>query len=210
MMLRLILVGLVTSMGLELPSGRDVSCWAESGRSWANAQVAALTTSGVEVAPAEAPGVAVGPVEADRAFEAVGAEMAADFAADRALTCAQAQAPALALAQPDAGCDGDTAAAVAVAEAVAVARAEAEPGIIEEVVIGLPSGEEVAAVALSTPADEPAMGAVAVVAEEDMEAGDDTPSHADRLAEAVRLTREAAQAWADLIQEPADEIPCGR
>ena len=205
MMLRLILVGLVTSMGLELPSGRDVSCWAESGRAWATAQVAALTPGG-EVAPTGVAEVAVGPVEADRAFEAIGAEMAADLAADRALACAQVPA----LAQPDAGCDGDTAAAVA--EAVAVAEAQAEPGVIEEVVIGLPSGEEVAAVALSTPADEPVVTvAVAVaVAEEDMECGDDTPSQSDRLAEAVRLTRQAAQAWADLIQEPADEAPCGR
>src|SRR5262249_41667144 len=32
--LRLALVGLVASLGLDLPSGRDVDRWAESGRTW--------------------------------------------------------------------------------------------------------------------------------------------------------------------------------
>ena len=213
MMLRLILVGLVTSMGFQLPSSRDMSCWAESGRAWASATIHDMggavptTVAVVEAQPETRPEpaaatVAVAPAAADEAFAGVVAGMAADFAADRAL--ALGVAPAAAEDH-----DGATVAIVEVAE-------------VTDPTVALPAGEESATVVAAevavvaavestdceglAPAGPAEVEAVAVVAaEEAMGVEDDSPTRADRLADAVRLTRQAAQAWADLMAEPADE-----
>ena len=48
MTLRIMLVGLVASMGYDLPSGPDLSCWAQAGRDWVHARMTDLTGSVVE------------------------------------------------------------------------------------------------------------------------------------------------------------------
>ena len=183
MTLRLILVGLVTSMGLELPSHRDVSCWVESGRAWANARVCDLTSCGVEVLPAPAAESAGQPAEADLAFQAVQGEMAAEFRSDAILAAAEVQA-----------LDADS-------------DAPSDVTLVE-VTVGLPEGEELASASSVDPATEATSTAsIEMTAEEDEE---DAPPRVDRLASAVRLTREAAQAWAAVMQEPADEAGSSR
>ena len=50
MTLRIMLVGLVASLGFDLPSGSDVSCWAQAGQTWFQATM--LDQSGpVKVEP---------------------------------------------------------------------------------------------------------------------------------------------------------------
>src|SRR4051812_14256862 len=48
MTLRIVLMGLVASMGLELPSGPEVSGWTRSGRDWAHARLADLSGAVIE------------------------------------------------------------------------------------------------------------------------------------------------------------------
>jgi len=195
MTLRLILVGLVTSMGLELPSGRDVSSWAESGRAWADARFTDLPAPSVEVVPAiesadldPAPGPVIVAAarciqpDADRVFDAVSEGMAADFASDRAVTVAGIPASA-----------ADSDATVA------------ESGMPA---VGLPEGEELATAYAPGVEDAPAEAAGPASGDEPTEAAaaeDDAPSRADRLSSAVRMTREVVHAWAALIQDSAEE-----
>lgn len=186
MILRLMLVGLATSMGLELPSGRDLSCWAESGRAWADARLSDLAGPVVECGPdlavaacSEGPGEPDGPTAeaegfratADPAFEVAVERIVDEFAADLVATRAR----------------------------------ELESGPVVAMVdgpmlVGLPEGEE-----LSGPRD-PADG----VASESETAGesaevDDPDSRSSRLSSALQMTREAVRAWADVMAEcPAD------
>ena len=176
MLLRLILVGLVTSLSLELPSGRDVSSWAETGRAWANASLVSLETPEVAVvAPAAAAVASPTPDQADHEFQDVVGAMAAGFAADQAIRVDEPQV-------------------AAALEATSAPEVEAE--VVADAAAALPAGEEVATVA---PAD---FESVAVVAETTEPEADDFADQAERLATAVRLTREAAEAWAAVIAEP--------
>ena len=212
MFLRLILVSLVTSMGLELPSDRDVSCFTESVSAWANANICHL--AGPEVAtvtqtPVTADAEIVKVCEsapADVTFESVQAEIAAEFAAE-----------SLAV----------------VAETPTTFNSCGEPEVVtltETTTIGLPDGEELATI-VTVVSDEHA--AVVIVEEAPIEAISiasndldttsdfdwdadaleveaDAPAPADQVTAAVRLTREAARAWAGLFQKAADEATCGR
>ena len=190
MTLRIMLVGLVASLGFELPSDGDLSCWSHSGREWVAARLADFSgprreadppvAEGVGRAVAEAPALAeASHADADLIFEVASETMATDFAAD--LLALQSESPG-----PD---DAPTP-----AEAPVIAS------------VGLPAGED-----LATP-DAPAVEVVAssesVEADEaSIEEEHDAPSVA-RLSNAVRLTREAVQAWAELIQEsPEDAEP---
>lgn len=110
MALRLLMVGLVAGLGLDLPSGRDVGRWARDGRAWLERTVAALSPApmpddagafAAEAPEPDAPIAATGPVVPvaptlaaeivlaktsggmDRDFSAVVDQMAVDFAADR-------------------------------------------------------------------------------------------------------------------------------
>ena len=198
MTLRLMLVGLVTGMGLELPSERDLSCWADSGRAWVHARLADLPSFGVEVVqtddvcgepepePAVKPAATESaPTAADLAFEAASGRVSADFASDQAASLASARVAA----------DSDATFAEAAAPAA----------------FGRPAGEEIATVPAPAPTVEVAAAEPAVPPSADDETcggvafEDEAPSRADRLSSAVRITREAVQAWSDLIRESADE-----
>ena len=195
MTLRLMLVGLVTGLGLELPSERDLSCWADSGRAWVHARLADLPRVGVEVVqsddlcgepesePAITPAAACSPTAADLAFEAASGRVSAEFASDMAATLASAKAAA----------DSDATFAEAAAPAA----------------LDLPAGEEIAPAPATTVEVAAAEPAVPPSADDETCGGvafeDEAPSRADRLSSAVRITREAVQAWSDLIRESADE-----
>ena len=189
MTLRIMLLGLVASMGIELPSDADVSSWTRSGRDWVNARLVDLSGRSVEADPADAgpadchqastptgsPVVAVAEdstASADNAFEAVSGAMAADFSAD--LMAIQAE-------------ESST-------EAAPVALV-----VLETPAVGLPDGEETMCQAAR--ADE----AEAVGPGEPTIESDESPSRLERVSSAVRLTREAVHAWAALIEESAEE-----
>ena len=184
MLLRLILVSLVTSMGLELPSSQDVSCWAESGRSWANAKLADLTVPEVAVVSATDLGEECPSEEADLVFQSVVGEMAGDFATDQ--------------------CDlrGSQPASDAYCDAMPVE-------VVETVVVVLPEGEELAAVVVMDDVVEPSSIA-SLDDEPSFEEDEVAPSRTDRIASAIRLSREAVQAWADLVQECGEDAEFGR
>ncbi len=102
MMLRIMLVGLVASLGLELPSNDDVSHWTRSGRQWASARLAELSEIQSEtgrafeglaenepnVEPPAAPAEAL--ATSDAAFQAAADRVAGDLAADLAAVAAPA------------------------------------------------------------------------------------------------------------------------
>ena len=187
MMLRLMLLGLVASMGLELPSGRDVASWASTGRAWAEARMAGPV--GVESAPGlSSPRGPRRVVEtrADLAFEAISDGMAAEFAADRA-------------------------------EPVAVLPEAVDAPLVtlDEAVVGLPEGEEPpildeVALARAEPSSQAIPAEPGDSSDEGIDAEDEAPTRADRLTSALRKTQEAVRAWADLIGESADEAEPAR
>src|SRR5262249_17052965 len=74
MALRFLLVGLVVGLGVDLPSGEEVSAWVRSGRDWIQARVDGVL--GAEVATA--------PKSTDAEFSAIVDEMAGAFTADLA------------------------------------------------------------------------------------------------------------------------------
>ena len=92
MTLRIMLVSLVASLGLELPSDHDLACWSRSGREWVAARLADFSGPGLEAdqpaaevaaEPDATPVIAeVVKADDDRTFEVASEAMAADFAAD--------------------------------------------------------------------------------------------------------------------------------
>jgi hypothetical protein len=197
MTLRIMLVGLVASMGFELPSGGDLSSWTQSGREWVNARMADLTGSVVEAdclgsgstgcLQAESPdsigpSVVAEPAKAadDAAFDAVSEAMVAEFVAD---TMPMAEMPSPIEDDP------------------ATVGVEAPP-------VGLPDGEELAAQVAPASDVEPAdafesddMPADATTETEEAE----DASRADRVSSALRVTGEAVRAWVSLIRVSTDE-----
>jgi hypothetical protein len=75
MALRFCLVGLVVTLGFELPRGEDVSAWMRSGWNWVFADE---EVSSIRVASAAAPS----PTSADAEFAGIVDRMAHSFAAD--------------------------------------------------------------------------------------------------------------------------------
>ena len=67
MTLRIMLVGLVASLGFELPSGPDVSSWAQAGQAWVRARM--LDPSGPSVEPTARPGGPADCHQVDETFE---------------------------------------------------------------------------------------------------------------------------------------------
>ena len=191
MFLRLILVSLVTSMGLELPSDRDVSCFTESVSAWANANICQM--AGPETAattPAETDEVCES-APADVTFESVQAEIAAEFVAESLIIADETPTANDSCGEPDV------------------------VTLTEVITIGLPDGEELATIV--TVEEVPVESFSIASAEADLDLSDaeleveaDAPAPADQVAAAVRLTREAAQAWACLFQQAADEVDCTR
>ena len=89
MALRVLLVGLVTSLGFELPTSANVDAWARSGRAWCHTRQAEweapmpddATAFATEPAGAESGAASI---DADRAFAALVDDAASAFAADLA------------------------------------------------------------------------------------------------------------------------------
>jgi len=194
MTLRIMLMGLVASMGYDLPSGPDLSCWAQAGRDWVHSRMADLTGSEVEAdCPdlgltdchrAKAP-VSIEPsviaeevkVSDDSAFVAVSEAMVGEFAADL-MTIRDETSP--------------------VEDAPVMVAGDAPP-------VGLPGGEELTVQV--SPVGEAEKADVFKSDDMPSETTDETdkaPPQAD-LSSAIRLTREAVQAWANLMPQPSDE-----
>jgi hypothetical protein len=202
MTLRIMLVGLVASLGYEPPSGSDVSCWAQAGVAWVQAQ--RLDRSGTVyelkldltepsdrqqvVEKLEVPALDCDcgqEVARDAAFMAVTDGIAADLSAD--LLASQREE--------------------ALSDQLETKLAREVPAPV-----GLPAGEEVGC--LIVPVDETRTAEVEWT-EEDKLADPAEPtveSHArpDRVSSAVRLTREALEAWAALMQETVEECHSAR
>ena len=194
MTLRIMLVGLVASLGFELPSGSDVSCWAKAGQTWIQSKM--IDPSGPEtvepkldvvvptdcrqvVEKSEVPSI-VSEKEtcaADAAFQVVTESIAVDLSADL-LANHREEAPA----EP------------------VVARVELEA----PAPVVLPEAEEAGCLIVN--ADEAKTAESAWTLDEAKSTEpvetivEDAPKP-DRVSAAVRLTREAVQAWADLMQE---------
>ncbi len=184
MLLRLMLVSFVTSMGLELPSSHDVNRWSDSGKAWVHAQMCDSPAPAAEVIPTVEPVAAGLSAEADLAFATASGAMVSDFAADPVLVASDD------LPAGEDCCD------------------LAPVDTVELVVVALPAGEEVEVVieiAATTEPDFMVSDELATAEEQD-----DAPSRSERLAEAIRLSREAAHAWAAVIQEPVEEVGCSR
>lgn len=207
MALRLILVGLVASMGFEPPSMTRVESWGRTGQQWVVAQSSALMSmvSGPvaietaaseepDAAPAEAPALAAAEPAApaapeavdDLTFEVVVEGMAVQFGDDLAMMT-PAPAPAVVAA---------TTPAPAPAEPVVV---ETVPPVVAEVV---PPAVEPPSVAATVPhADD----LPAPVAEAASTLADATPAapRAARFSQALRLTSRAMAAWASVLDAPS-------
>ena len=212
MTLRIMLLSLVASLGLELPKDDTLSTWMHTGREWVVSMVgepkeccgepnkldAAVAVCHATSAESSCRPAVVEPssMVADAAFETVTNALAADFAAD----------PVVADALESKATDPSMS-SVEVAE------------MTEAPAVGLPDGEEMASLPVvaetvvqeATPTCEEAMDmelAEAATVEESTtstEATEVTPSRADRLAHALQLTRDAMNAWAEVMQEPAAE-----
>jgi hypothetical protein len=186
------LLGLVASMGFELPSGSDLTRWVDSTKCWVDATMADRSGRCVEapqpdVSPTDclqakeschAPIVVEQPKSSeDKAFEAASNAMAADFAADL-------------LAQTSEPKTLDTQTSIV--------------EVLEVPAVGLPAGEELATQVVV----EEKVEVVAEVVEGPVvtvEVTEVMQERLDRISNAVRLTREAAQAWAEVIQDSVDE-----
>ena len=171
--LRIMLLGLVVGMGVELPSADRFESWASQGRQFATSvwtEVQALrngTEASPEAAKIEARQLAA---KADRTFDAAMDAVATEIAADLALIAKANDPVRNEIAEIDAeGVEAPTTVDVA-------SDAEFPDG---------PDAMDVAAL------DE--------VSEPDADRGEDE----ERLTSAVRLTRDAVGAWIDLLKSPS-------
>jgi hypothetical protein len=186
MALRILLMGLVASMGFELPSGPDVSTWVRSGRDLVYARLSDPSGPVVEVdqpeagptdgLPADVSGAIVPPAiveevaaPADEAFLAASEATAASFLAD-------------AKSIRDEGSPGE--------DISSMLSSEAPP-------VGLPVGEELAVIE-SEGEDEATAWA------------EQRSTRAERVLSAIQLTHDAIQAWSELIQESPDQADLSR
>jgi hypothetical protein len=92
MALRLLLVGVVVGLGVDLPGGAEVASWARTQADWVQAKVDGWLASG-EADAAE--------TSADAEFAAIVDGMADDFAADLARAEPAAPGPVVAASAPD-------------------------------------------------------------------------------------------------------------
>jgi hypothetical protein len=178
MALRLLLVGFVASLGCEWPSGGELTSWARDGREWVGARLADLGSVRAER------GLACSiPADRGQAGDSSatlgGRDLAFDvvvegMAADFAVDLAATRAEdARWEPAPDAIVGGGPA-----FDPIALAWTDPEPALID--------GD-------ATPAtiEEPASRAMLRA----------RPARVERLSSAIRLTRQAYQAWALLIRE---------
>ena len=198
MALRCLLVGLVASLGFELPSSQDVTSWTALGQNWVSARSADLSalqaeatgwltatdptlrprTDQVATAEAEPMAVAEATTEAaaspaDLAFDSIGEGMALAFGTDLEAIRAEGATDARKLE--------------AASEVVATVEPQPQPE------------DERMTLAFPAPSAD-------LTDEEGMDQDEIAAIRADRLSSAVRLTREAVQAWASVIESVGDEV----
>ena len=182
MALRVLLVGLVASMGLALPSGQDVKSWADSGGRWVESRLADLNHFRAEAerafegGPATDPAVyaeATAPARTevattrdDLTFDAVVEGMASSFAADLA-TIEKAKS------------------------GVEIAATTPAPTLEEVPADTCIAPDALVAEGDSLDLENPEASPTPVLAVE-------SPSTAEKLTSAVRLTKEAVNAWASV------------
>jgi hypothetical protein len=185
MALRFLLVGLVMGLGVDLPSGQEIASWARAGGEWLQARIDGAF--GPEaVAEAEA--------APDAEFAAIVDQMAREFGAE-------------AVAESKANPDTEFAAIVdqmagSFTADLAMAEGPATPQWPAFEPIEVPDDPTPGlafALNRASQAEERIPGPPAPeVATAPITAQD--PAASDRLASAVRLTREAASAWMSLIR----------
>ncbi len=185
MVLRMMLVSLVASLGFELPSGRDATAWVQSGRNWVDARIgdfaefrAAGERAFVGITEADGPGELAKPAISDPAPTL---KASADLAFEAVAETMVADFAADRLAQRE------------IVAAPVVVSVAAIPETVEPTPTALPSGEEFVASVESAP--DAVAASPEIVAD-----GGEACATAERLSSAVRLTRQAVQAWAELIQ----------
>jgi hypothetical protein len=201
MALRLVLVSAVAGLGLSLPSGDDLSVWVLRARNWINARLAewdppivneegafVFAAEATEPTPTEptptqatAPPSSAARAEAiDLVFDAVQDEMAASFASD---LIPVEPAPKALLAEAETK--------VAPIEAPEFDPMEVGDDLYPGLAFALNREAEGVVIAPPAPAasrsEHPAPAA----------------SRSEQWAQAIRLTREAAYAWANLLHGSA-------
>lgn len=191
MTLRIMLVGLVASLGFEPPGSPDVEGWLQAGRTWFQERMLDRSEPEVERPlelamqsdcqqaqvrlDAPAP-VREKEIASDAAFEAVSEGIVAELSSDL-----------LAIHRDEALND----------------QLGANFTVEDPVSVGLPEGEEVGCLILTSAAE--AESAIVDRTSDSVEPIIGSAEPLDRVSSAVKLTREAIQAWADLMQQPVEE-----
>ncbi len=187
MALRCLLVSLVASLGFELPSGQAVTAWTTSGGDWISARTVDLSAIGAEASgwlgsndPTMKPRTEV--LVATPAPSPTGNDESSPPSTDLAFASIN---DGMARAFAD---DSQT----ALAEPVPVALAQEGSPATPVEVLPQPAADSLA---LAFPAL-----ATAATDEEGDDSAASPPASVDRLSSAVRLTRDAVEAWASLVQ----------
>ena len=185
MAIRFLLVSLVAGLGLEAPSAQDVATWTRSGRDWVQARVDDFSNRRV-IAESE---------QANVAFDGVVARMADDFTADLA-SIDQPKPIAILSFEP-----------ITVPEeldsGMGYAMNRQAQGEGRQIEIAVPDELELG-IAFELNRDSQGQGQVVTISGPPAEPDSSTspePIRASRLASAVRLTGQAAQAWMTLLRE---------
>lgn len=199
MVLRCLLVSLVASLGFDLPTGQDVTSWTMSGKTWVSDRAVDLSAMGAEASgwlgindptmksnPAALPATEVVVVAPTEVTEAMPADLAFDSIGE-----------GMALAFQD---------DLSTARAEEIVPAPADEAVVVMIVTTEP---------LCQPVEEgltmafPAADADATTEEMDQSAVVQSDS-AERFSSAVRLTRDAVQAWASLVQTVGNDASLTR
>jgi len=196
MALRCLLVSLVASLGFELPSNQDVTSWTALGQNWVSTRSVELSALQAEATgwltstdPTLKPKTEqVGTTEAEPLAVAEVATEAATSPADLAFDSI-GEGMALAFGTDLEEAEGATVApkVETAPEVVAIAEPQPQPE------------EERMTLAFPAPSTD-------LTDEEGMDQDEIAAIRADRLSSAVRLTREAVQAWASVIESVGDEV----
>ncbi len=176
MALRLLLVGLVIGLGVELPSGDELAAWAQVGTAWVEARVEGL------LGPAA---VAENRPDADAEFAAIVDGMATSFAADTRFDAAFSAIV-------------DNMACAFIGDLARLTPANVEPAPQKVAVfepLDVPDDLE-AGVAFALNRDSQGIG----ITPEPITPEPAAPSRPERLASAVRLTGQAAAAWMAVLR----------
>lgn len=198
MALRCLLVSLVASLGFELPSNQDVTSWTVSGRNWVSACSVDLSPLQAEASgwlgsndPTMKPKTEE--IAATEAAPAVLAEAKTEQSASPADLAFDSIGEGMAL---EFGSDLEATRAEVATVAPSI---EAAPEMVATVSEPTQPEDELLTLAFPAPS-------ASLTDEETTDQDETTSARADRLSSAVRLTREAVQAWASVIQTVGDDV----